>query len=103
MNIYHKLLFDYEAHARIALLTVTDALGSNPSEIGLTMIIDEEGKVLEGSVGGGTIELEARRQGLDLLNKGRNGKITVEIREEEKGDGLHRHGRTVCSGFHPEG
>lgn len=79
MNIYHKLLFEYEERTEIALLTVTAVTGSNPSRVGMNLIIDKEGAVLEGSVGGGSIEEEAKEKAIVLMKKGQSGMIHVDI------------------------
>lgn len=81
MNIYHKLLFDYDEHSQIALLTVTAVSGSNPSRVGMHMILDRQGKVLEGSVGGGSIEEDAKKQAMDRMERDESGMIRVEITE----------------------
>jgi xanthine dehydrogenase accessory factor len=79
MNIYHKLLFEYKERSEIALLTVTAATGSNPSRVGMNLIIDKSGDVLEGSVGGGSIEEEAKAKAIIQMKKGEAGMIHIEI------------------------
>ncbi len=83
MNIYHKLLFEYEEKSEVALLTITQVTGSNPSQVGGMMIIDKEGKVLEGSVGGGSIEESAKSKALVLLKQGKSELIHIDINDEK--------------------
>jgi len=82
MNIYHKLLFEYESNTEIALLTVTAISGSNPSEVGRMMIIDKNGKVLDGSISGGNIEYEAIEKAVELLNEGTSKPIRIDVKDE---------------------
>ena len=82
MNIYHKLLFEYEEKTEIALLTVTATKGSNPAEVGKMMIIDKKGKVLEGTIAGGSIEEEAKQKAMVLMKKGKSETIHTDINDE---------------------
>jgi xanthine dehydrogenase accessory factor len=84
MNIYHKLLFEYEERSEIALLTVTAATGSNPSRVGMYLIIDKSGEVLEGSVGGGSIEEEAKVKAIVQMKMGQSGMIHIDIKGHDE-------------------
>lgn len=82
MNIYHKLLFEYEEKSEVALLTITNVTGSNPSRVGGMLIIDKEGNVLEGSVGGGSIEEEAKKKAVTVMKRGKSESIHIDIQDE---------------------
>ncbi len=82
MNIYHKLLFEYEEKTEIALLTVTAVTGSNPAQVGKMMIIDKEGKVLEGTIAGGSIEEQAKKEAVALMEMGESKTIRIDIQDE---------------------
>jgi xanthine dehydrogenase accessory factor len=56
------------AGRRVALCAVVNAAGSTPQESGALLLLHDDLRI-EGTLGGGCVEAEVRRQALTLLNK----------------------------------
>jgi xanthine dehydrogenase accessory factor len=57
-----------DAGEPVALVTVVDAVGSAPREIGAKMIVHRDGRI-EGTIGGGTLEALAIREALRAIEE----------------------------------
>jgi xanthine dehydrogenase accessory factor len=59
-----RTLLDSSRH--VAVATVIEADGSTPRKVGARVVIDEDGQ-LHGTIGGGVVEAEALRRGLEAI------------------------------------
>ena len=50
-----------EQRIEVALVTVTNKVGSGPRGSGSMMVVDSDGKLLYGTIGGGGIEEQAKK------------------------------------------
>lgn len=75
-----------------ALVSVIDTEGSTPGSPGQKMIVYPDGRQ-EGTVGGGTLELHAKKAALEHLKRHRGGILTYAL-EQDAEDGIG----SVCGG-----
>lgn len=61
-KLIKSLLDNVEKNRGVALVTVVETKGSSPRGKGSMMIVDQEGNILEGTVGGGSIEEKVIRE-----------------------------------------
>lgn len=59
-KVLKKLTDCLSAGVEVALVTVTRALGSSPRDVGSMMLVDKNGQLIEGTIGGGKIEETAK-------------------------------------------
>ncbi len=68
-KLIRRLLDNVEKNQGIALATVVDSKGSSPRGKGSMMIVDQEGDILEGTVGGGAVEEKVKKQCKECILK----------------------------------
>jgi xanthine dehydrogenase accessory factor len=54
----------------IALITIVEAEGSSPRGIGTMMVVDSSGKLLSGTIGGGVVEEQAKKDAAECITRG---------------------------------
>jgi xanthine dehydrogenase accessory factor len=54
----------------VALVTVTDTQGSSPRGKGSMMLVDKEGNLIEGTIGGGAVEEKAKQDAAICIRRG---------------------------------
>jgi xanthine dehydrogenase accessory factor len=69
MNIYDPIIEYLQGGREGVLATVIRRTGSSPRDVGAKMFVGEDGKTF-GTVGGGRLESEARREALEIMRKG---------------------------------
>lgn len=67
-----------EAGRKVALCVLVRARGSTPAAAGATMLIDERAEML-GTIGGGCVEAELRRQAMTMLTEGQSGLVPFKL------------------------
>ena len=70
IRIMEKLTKYIEKGQDIALITITNAEGSSPRGVGSMMLVDAEGRLLEGTIGGGAVEERAKQDGAACIKRG---------------------------------
>ena len=70
MEFYRKVLEVLDRERPAALLVVVAAAGSTPQRIGAKALVDEQGRLLAGTIGGGLMESKALAHGVDALRTG---------------------------------
>jgi xanthine dehydrogenase accessory factor len=68
MQIYRELLSYIQSGQRCALATLVQTSGSSPQNAGAKVLFLPDGRII-GTIGGGCMEAEARRVGLNCLRK----------------------------------
>jgi xanthine dehydrogenase accessory factor len=71
-----------------ALATVVRVEGSSSARLGSKAIIDSQGKLITGWVGGGCAESAVKSEALKCMEKGKPQLITLDMRDEELGVGM---------------
>lgn len=69
IDLIFELSKYYEKKLAFVLCIVTESSGSTPRKSGSKMIVFENGKI-EGTVGGGAVEMQARNEALQVLKTG---------------------------------
>ena len=59
-KVLKKLTECLNAGVEVALVTVTNALWSSPRDVGSMMLVDKNGQLIVGTIGGGKIEENAK-------------------------------------------
>jgi xanthine dehydrogenase accessory factor len=78
LRLLQSLLDNVRYGARCALCTVVGTRGSTPQTAGAMLLLHENGQI-EGTVGGGCVEAELRREALRLLNSSESGLLTFVL------------------------
>lgn len=64
-----KLKESLEKNKSVATITIIKAEGATPRGPGSMMLVDEEGNILEGTIGGGALEEKARKDAIDCIKR----------------------------------
>lgn len=68
--VMKRLVELIEKRIPVAMVTVTSKTGSGPRDTGSMMIVDAEGKLIEGTIGGGGVEEKAKKDAKRCIEKG---------------------------------
>ncbi len=68
----------------VALVTITNKAGSGPRGVGSSMVVDTDGNLLAGTIGGGAIEQRAKKDAKECLRKRESAAFSYELSMEEK-------------------
>ncbi|MCL5067494.1 MAG: XdhC/CoxI family protein [Thaumarchaeota archaeon] len=71
--------------ANFATATVVGTKGSTTGRIGFKILIDQDGNILQGNLGGGCSESVVVEQALESIKEGKARTMSVLLEEEEKG------------------
>ncbi|QEK13064.1 XshC-Cox1-family protein [Crassaminicella thermophila] len=93
-KLVKELLLCLEENKDVALVTVVDAQGSSPRGKGSMMLVDQEGNLIEGTIGGGAIEEKAKEDALECINRGISKSVHYELNKSNKKDSLPM----ICGG-----
>lgn len=89
IRIMEKLAKCIEQGRDVALVTVTNALGSSPRGVGSMMIVDADGRLIEGTIGGGAVEERAKQDGAVCIKRGVSKTIHYELNSSNSENALH--------------
>jgi len=89
IRIMEKLTKYIEKGQDIALITITNAEGSSPRGVGSMMLVDAEGRLLEGTIGGGAVEERAKQDGAACIKRGVSKTIHYELNLSNDEKALH--------------
>lgn len=78
-NVLELAAKKYKNNEEVALVTITNTEGSSPLGIGSMMLVDSEGVILGGTIGGGEIEEKARLDAQACLKAGESKKISYGL------------------------
>lgn len=93
MEIYAKALELSASKTAAALAIVVDVRGSTPQKVGAKAIVDDSGKLLAGTVGGGLLESRVLERGVDSIHADAPELFKVEMEEE-----YSREAGPICGG-----
>jgi xanthine dehydrogenase accessory factor len=79
----------------VALVTVTNKAGSGPRDSGSMMIVDHEGHLLAGTIGGGGVEEKAKKDAVDCIRTDVSKACHYELTLKDTKDSLHM----ACGGI----
>lgn len=94
VKIMKKLLELVEKNIPVALVTVTAKTGSGPRGAGSMMLVDKKGNLITGTVGGGSVEEQAKKDAMSCLGGGISKSFTYELNLSEHENSL----QMVCGG-----
>lgn len=83
-KVVNALAKEMELGRSVALVTITNKGGSGPRGCGSTMLVDKEGHLLAGTIGGGAIEEKAKQDAKSCLRRGRSESFHYELTMEKK-------------------
>jgi len=68
-NMFEIIQEEIQSNKIVSLITVVEVKGSTPQRMGAKMLVSSTGKLLWGTIGGGTVESMALKQALIQINK----------------------------------
>lgn len=83
-KVIQRLAQAIEQRKDIALVMITQTEGSNPRGVGSMMIVDRDGNLLGGTIGGGIAESKATLEAAKCLKEGVSKTIRYEFEVESK-------------------
>jgi xanthine dehydrogenase accessory factor len=84
-----KLSKYIDEQREVALVTVTNKAGSGPRDRGSMMIVDDEGTLLYGTIGGGGIEEKAKADAVVCIKNNESKSCHYELTLHDTEDSLH--------------
>lgn len=84
IQVLEKLNEYVEKNKAVATVTVVKAEGSTPRGVGSTMLVDEEGNLIAGTIGGGVLEQMAKRDALNCIKNRENKLIDYDLDKSSK-------------------
>lgn len=88
------LMTCFKDNRPVALITVTQAQGSIPRGVGSMMIVDDEGTLVAGTIGGGAVEAKAMDEGAMCIRQGISKQAHYELTTTDRADSLNM----ICGG-----
>lgn len=85
MQILNQMI---EQGKEVALVMISSTGGSSPREEGSMMLVDRDGNVLAGTIGGGAIENTARQDAADCLKRRINKTFHYELTMADRPDAI---------------
>lgn len=79
INIMRNALKHIDNGDEVAIITIISIDGSTPRGIGSTMLIDRNGNLLEGTIGGGILEERAKMDGVKHIKAKRSGVVEYSL------------------------
>ncbi|NOX59266.1 MAG: XdhC family protein, partial [Planctomycetes bacterium] len=79
--LFEKILTEIDADRRVMLCAVVKTRGSTPQAPGALLLIDE-GMNTIGTLGGGCVEAEVRKQAFQLLGKGQSALLSFQLNHD---------------------
>lgn len=89
IRIMEKLAGCIKADQDVVLVTVTNVQGSSPRGVGSMMLVDAEGKLAEGTIGGGAVEERALRDAAECIKRGISKTVHYELNSSDSENALH--------------
>ena len=93
LNIYRQAVLRIDRHEPVVLLLVIDAAGSTPQRVGAKALVDGQGRLLDGTIGGGLMESEALALGAKVAGTG-----SAQLREFRMDEPYSRQAGPICGG-----
>jgi len=73
-----------EINKSVAIVTVIRVEGSTPRGVGSMMLVDKEGNILEGTIGGGVLEQKAKKDAVDCIKRKESLLIDYKLDRDSK-------------------
>lgn len=83
-KVLSKLNQCLDKNESVAIITIVEAEGSTPRGVGSSMLVDEEGNILEGTIGGGVLEQKARKDAVNYIKKRQSSLIDYNLNRDSK-------------------
>jgi xanthine dehydrogenase accessory factor len=84
-DLYRILAELLEEGEACATATIVESRGSIPNEVGATMLVDNQGERLAGTVGGGAIEFQTLAECRAAIQEGKSRSFTHHLTEKDAG------------------
>lgn len=87
-HIYDVIQRYRQGQQPFAIATVVETLGSVSAKTGAKAVIDQQGQVVAGWVGGGCAESTTCEQGVECINSGQTAILDIDLDDEVLGAGM---------------
>src|SRR5262245_115345 len=77
-SLFRSLARQVQQKRRVAICTVVGSYGSTPQSPGASMLLHEN-MTTEGTLGGGCVEAEVRKQAFELLQKNKSALLNFQL------------------------
>ncbi|GAA0181694.1 XdhC/CoxI family protein [Clostridium sediminicola] len=94
IHLVKKLSQSLEENKDVALVTITNVHGSSPRGKGSMMLVDKDGDLLEGTIGGGAVEEKAKSDAAECIKRGISKSIYYVLDQDKGSDSL----QMACGG-----
>lgn len=81
-DILERLLTRLRNGEPTALVTIVASRGSIPNAVGAKMLVDDQGRLIAGTVGGGEIELMGQQEGAKAIAEGKSRLFSASLTEK---------------------
>lgn len=93
-RVLEKLMEYMDKNKSVATVTIINTDGSTPRGVGSTMLVDEEGNLLAGTIGGGILEESAKKDAANCIKEKRSTTIKYGLGRPSEGEVLP----SICGG-----
>ncbi|MCF6466153.1 XdhC family protein [Clostridium sp. Cult2] len=83
-KVLHALNESLKNSKSVATITIVSSEGSTPRGVGSSMLVDEEGNILEGTIGGGALEEKAKRDAIYCIKRNKSLLIEYNLDRDSK-------------------
>lgn len=83
-KVLHALNESLKNNKSVATITIVSSEGSTPRGVGSSMLVDEEGNILEGTIGGGALEEKAKRDAIYCIKRNKSLLIEYNLDRDSK-------------------
>ncbi len=94
ISLVKKLAQLLSEQQNVALVTITNSFGSSPRGAGALMIVDSNGDLVAGTIGGGSVEEQAKQDAAKCIRQGISKMISYNLDEKSDEESLPM----VCGG-----
>ena len=77
-----------EGNLSVATVTIVNTEGSTPRGIGSSMLVDGDGNILEGTIGGGILEETAKRDAADYINRKKSSLVNYDLGSDDQSENI---------------
>jgi len=88
MEIYELIAEKVRKDEKIAVVTIVGAKGSSPRGVGSMMVVDIQGKLLSGTIGGGLLEEKSKEEARLCIKKGISKLTSYSLDKEADGENV---------------
>jgi len=87
-RVLSKLVEYNNANSPVAIVSIVDVKGSSPRGIGSMMLVDQKGKLIAGTIGGGVLEEKVKKDAVNCIRNKTSKMISHDLGYGSKADNV---------------